>query len=250
MTLSELFWNASLTELKKGYLEQEECYLCLLCGHTVEKGVVYPHKGVFYEAAKYMGVHIAEAHRSVFSHLVNLDKKLTGLTEHQNMLLQLFYEGKSDVQVQTAMNIGSQSTIRNHRFVLKEKERQAKVFLTLMELLKEKDAHAPEFLNIHQNARMIDDRYNITREEQTKILTKYFPDGSKGRLTTFALQEKHRLVILHEIAKGFESGRMYHEKEVNEILKNVYDDYVILRRYLIEYGFLDRVADGSRYWLK
>jgi hypothetical protein len=30
----------------------------------------------------------------------------------------------------------------------------------------------------------------------------------------------------------------------------VYDDYVTVRRYLIEYGFLDRKDDGSQYWLK
>ncbi|HSR04836.1 MAG TPA: DUF2087 domain-containing protein [Proteiniclasticum sp.] len=27
----------------------------------------------------------------------------------------------------------------------------------------------------------------------------------------------------------------------------IYDDHVLLRRYLIEYGFLDRTPDGSIY---
>ncbi|WP_397536936.1 DUF2087 domain-containing protein [Rummeliibacillus pycnus] len=36
---------------------------------------------------------------------------------------------------------------------------------------------------------------------------------------------------------------------INEILTAVYRDYVILRNYLIEYGFIDRKADGSQYWL-
>ena len=40
------------------------------------------------------------------------------------------------------------------------------------------------------------------------------------------------------------------EKEVNEILKTVYTDYVMLRRYLIELGYMDRNKDGSTYWLK
>jgi hypothetical protein len=43
---------------------------------------------------------------------------------------------------------------------------------------------------------------------------------------------------------------MYAEKEINEILKAIYEDYVMLRRYLIEYGFIDRKSDGSEYWLK
>jgi hypothetical protein len=37
---------------------------------------------------------------------------------------------------------------------------------------------------------------------------------------------------------------------VNEILKNAYEDYATLRRYLIEYDFMDRKADGSQYRLK
>jgi hypothetical protein len=250
LDISELFWNASLEELKNGYIEQEDCYICLLCGMKVEKGIVYPKEGIFYEAARYIRIHIAETHQSVFEYLINLDKKLTGLTEHQNALLKLFYQGKSDVEVQKDMDIGSASTIRNHRFVLKEKERQAKVFLTMMELLKEKDKHAPSFLNVHKNARMVDERYNVTADEKEQVLKKYFPEGTDGPLKTFSLKEKHKLVVLQEIVKRFQSGRTYSEQEVKQILKPVYDDYVTVRRYLIEYGFLDRKPDGSQYWRK
>jgi len=250
MDVSELFWNASLEELQNGYIVKEDFYICLLCGTKSEKGIVYPKEGIFYDAERYIRIHITEAHQSVFAYLVNLDKRLTGLTDHQNALLQLFYQGKSDSEIQKDMDIGSASTIRNHRFSLKEKERQAKVFLTMMELLKDKDKHTPSFLKVHKTARMVDDRYNVTEDEKEKILKKYFPEGTDGPLKTFALKEKHKLVVLGEIAKRFQTDRIYHEKEVNVILKNIYDDYVILRRYLIEYGFLDRKPDGSQYWLK
>jgi len=50
--------------------------------------------------------------------------------------------------------------------------------------------------------------------------------------------------------KKFDSSEKYTEKEVNQILESVYPDFVTLRRYLIEYGFLDRTADGSKYWVK
>ena len=86
-----------------------------------------------------MQEHIKEIHISVFDYLVNLNKKFTGLTTQQKKLLNLFYQGKSDKEVQKEAEVGSTSTIRNHRFLLKEKERQAKVFLSMMELLKEKD---------------------------------------------------------------------------------------------------------------
>ena len=250
MGLSETFWSASIEELKQGYIEEDRHYLCLLCGKTTEKGIVYQAKDVFYEAERYMSLNIETEHESVFDYMINLDKKLTGLTDHQNRLLRLFYEGKSDAEVQKDMGIGSASTIRNHRFVLKEKERQAKLFLTLMELLKEKDNHKPAFIDIHKTARMVDDRYNLTKEENDEILEKFFPEGTDGQLKSFPPKEKQRLVILRALTNRFKSEKIYEEKEVNQILNNAYDDYVLLRRYLIEYGLLDRKTDGSEYWLK
>lgn len=250
MSISELFWNASLDELKQGYIRESDYLVCILCGRKIELGIVYPEEGIYYEAEKYMCKHIQAAHDSVFDYLIGLDKKLTGLTEHQNSLLHLFHQGKSDSDIQKEMGIGSASTIRNHRFVLKEKERQSKVFLVMMELLKEKDQHAPTFVNIHKTATMVDDRYNITQDEVAKVLKKYFPDGTDGPLTTFTLKEKHKLVVLREITKRFSRDKKYTEKEVNEVLLPVFHDYVTLRRYLIEYGFLDRKPDGSQYWLK
>ncbi|WP_366923644.1 DUF2087 domain-containing protein [Metallumcola ferriviriculae] len=250
MNVSELFWNASLEELKSGYVRQDNHFVCLLCGKDFEKGIIYSDQGVLYEAERYVRVHIQREHQSVFDYLIKLNKKFTGMTEHQNNLLQLFYQGKSDAEVQKEMGIGSASTIRNHRFALKEKERQSKVFLVLMELLKEQDKHAPTFINPRKTARMLDDRYNVTQEESEKILKKYFPEGTAGRLEIFPAKEKHKLVLLGEIVKRFERGRSYDEKEVNRILKTAFDDHVTLRRYLVEYGFLDRKPDGSQYWLK
>jgi len=248
--VSERFWNASLEELKSGCYEEGEHYICLLCGQRFEKGVIYSNAGVLYEAGRYVRIHIEQTHHSVFDYLIRLDKKLTGLTDHQNSLLRLFYQGKSDAEVQRETGIGSASTIRNHRFALKERERQSKVFMAMMELLKEKDRHAPAFVQIHKTATMVDDRYNVTDEENEAILKKYFPEGADGPLLKFPLKQKLKLVVLREIAKRFNSGRLYDEKEINLQLKAVYDDYVTLRRYLIDYGFLDRKPDGSQYWLK
>lgn len=249
MELSDLFWNASLDELKRGYIQKKETYICLLCGEGYEKGIVYPHEGLFYEAERYMGLHIEQSHGSVFEYLIGLDKKLTGITDHQNNLLRLFYQGKSDTEVQKELGIGSASTIRHHRFTLKEKERQARTFLAMMELLKEKDQHAPAFIPVHKTATMVDDRYNITQDEQRKIVEKFFPEGPTGPLTKFPLKQKEKLIVLREIIKHIESERVYTEKELNEILQVIYGDYVMIRRYLIEYGLLDRKPDGSEYWV-
>ncbi|MDK8640131.1 DUF2087 domain-containing protein [Niallia taxi] len=246
----DIFSNASLEELKKGYKEETDAFVCLLCGEVIEKGIIYPYQEMLYEAERYMKLHIERNHQSVFAYLIGLDKKITGLTEHQSNLLGLFYQGKSDVEVQKELEIGSASTIRHHRFVLKEKERQAKTFLALMELLKEKDNHAPSFIPVHKTAKMVDDRYNITEEEQEKTVRKYFEDQQEARLKKFPLKEKQRLIILREIIKHIDNDKTYSEKALNDILKPIYEDYVLIRRLLIEYGFIDRKDDGSEYWVK
>ncbi len=143
MTIPDLFWESSLQEIKSGYAEDQDHYICLLCGRKVEKGIIYPEDGVLYDASRYIRIHIDQAHGSVFDALIRLGKKATGLSEHQSQLLQLFYQGMSDAEVQEATGIGSASTIRNHRFLLREKERQAKVFLAMMELLHEQDRSTP-----------------------------------------------------------------------------------------------------------
>lgn len=250
MNQSEQFWNASIDELKRGYTQDQQYFICLLCGEKIEKGLIYPAEGRFYEAERFMQQHIDMVHQSVFDHLIQLDKRETGLSEHQNRLLHLFYQGLNDAQVQKEMGIGSASTIRNHRFALKEKERQAKIYLVLMELLKEKDKHATRYVNVHKTATMVDDRYDVNKTETDRIVKNYFPEGIDGPLKTFSMKEKNKLVVLHVIARRFQEGRIYDEKEINQILKGVYSDFVTLRRYLIEYGFLDRALDGSRYWLK
>lgn len=249
MEVSETFWNASLEELKRGYIQERDTFICLLCGEKVENGVIYPYENIFYDAERFMRIHIESVHTSVFDYLTSMDKKLTGLTDHQKSLLRLFYQGKADTDIQKELGIGSPSTIRHHRFALKEKERQAKTFLAMMELLKEKDEYAPAFISVHKTAKMVDDRYNITEEEQEKIIKKFFLEGTH-HLIKFPPKEKQRLVVLREIAKHLDAEEIYHESELNQLLKDIYDDYVLIRRYLIEYGFIDRKPDGSAYWLK
>lgn len=250
--LSDIFWNASVEEIKRGYVYKKESeeFICLICGSSFIKGVVYPDEDAFYEAEKYCKLHIVKEHCSMFEYLINLDKKYTGLTDHQKNLLSFFYKGYSDAEIIKELEGGSTSTIRNHRFTLREKEKQAKVFLSIMELLNEKSAKKQSFISVHRTATMVDERYAITEEENEKILGKYFNKGLEGPLSTFPIKEKRKIAILKHIAKRFELNRKYTEKEVNEILKEIYPDYVTIRRYLIEYGFMDRKNDGSLYWVK
>lgn len=254
MNVNEQFWSATVEELKRGYVEKEQDYLCLLCGQTVEKGIIYPVDALLYDAGRFMRHHIETEHGSVFDHLSRLDKRLTGLSDHQTSLLRLFYQGKNDSEVQAEMGIGSASTIRNHRFALKEKERQAKVFLVMMELLREPDKQtsfsASSGVKSSKASKELPDSSAAMEEKEAAVLaSKYFPEGTDGPLASFPRKHKHRLFVLRQIAERFDPERFYNEKEVNAILEAIYADHVTLRRYLIDYALLDRKPDGSQYWV-
>ena len=97
---------------------------------------------------------------------------------------------------------------------------------------------------------MVDDRYVITERERDKILNAEFESLEPLRLKRFPGKEKKKIVILRRIAEEFDHGRKYDELQMNEIIKEIFDDYAVIRRYLIEYGFMDRTRDGKEYWLK
>lgn len=249
--MNELFWTASETERDAGYRMVEGHYQCLLCDHSIEAGYIFPKGDLFITAEKAMGFHIEEVHGGVLNYLTNLDKKMTGLSDHQSKIIQLFYQGMSDQEVQKTLKIGSISTVRNHRYALKEKEKQAKTMSTVMSLLARVGDDKKQMVQPHKTATMVDDRYKTTVDEQEKALETYFPEGPDGQLTTFYVKEKNKLVILSAIIKKFEEVRRYTEKEVDTILKKIYpEDHVMIRRYLIQYGFMDREKDCSIYWVK
>jgi hypothetical protein len=103
---------------------------------------------------------------------------------------------------------------------------------------------------IHDGAKMVDDRYIITVEEREKVLETAFSSLIPLKLKLFPAREKKKIVTLQKIMEQFQKGRIYPEKEVNGILKDIYEDYPTLRRYLIEYGFMERSRDCHDYWVK
>jgi hypothetical protein len=107
-----------------------------------------------------------------------------------------------------------------------------------------------ELIDIHNGAKMLDDRYLITNEEENKIIASAFESLKPLKLKLFSSKEKKKIVILRKIASQFEKGRKYSEKEVNAILKDIFEDFATIRRYLIEYGFMERTNDCREYWLK
>jgi hypothetical protein len=81
------------------------------------------------------------------------------------------------------------------------------------------------------------------RPEDRVVIERFMPNG---RLEQMPAKRGRRLVVLDQVARMFEPGHRYPEREVNDVLRTVWPDYAALRRYLVDEGFLDR-ADGV-YW--
>lgn len=246
-----LFFSATPADLARGWLQDPvtATCTCLICFQGFEEGRIYELDGSLYEARRATEEHVHRTHGDPVHWLIGLDKRLTGLSDTQKILLSCLLAGKDDKTTARDMGI-TPSTVRNHRFQLREREKQARVFLALMSLLEGMPKGGHSLVDSHRNATMVDERYAITQEEQDTFLAKYFPEGTDGPLHDFPSKEKRKLVILMQLARRFEPGRRYTEPEVNLVLKAAWHDYVTLRRYLIEYGFMDRERDGSAYWVK
>lgn len=182
-----------------------------------------------------------------------MNSAFNGISEVQKDVVTLMAMGIADKDIAKKLGV-SPSTIRNHRYKLREKEKQSRVFIALMELLSE---NTSKNINIMDNttlcdapksATTVDDRFNISEKEKEKILKSYMDEN--GAIKTYPTKEKRKIIVLEAITKNFVKDRKYTEKEVNKILKRLYEDYTTLRRALIEYGFLDRTKNGSCYWVK
>ena len=69
----------------------------------------------------------------------------------------------------------------------------------------------------------------------------------QGRLVQFPSQYKKQQVVLEYIAKEFEPGKKYSEREVNQILLDFNEDVASLRRGIIDMKIMER--EKGVYWL-
>lgn len=67
-----------------------------------------------------------------------------------------------------------------------------------------------------------------------------------GRLVSMPAARSKRRVVLDHIARVFEPGVRYPERDVDTVLRAFYPDYAALRRYLVDEDFLAREA--GIYW--
>lgn len=253
---ANIFWNTTIGELKQGYKTGDDIYTCLICGEAFQQGIIYNINNTLYDAQKAVETHIATTHPNIFKFYLGFGRVYTGLSEGHTELAKLFYKGHTDKEIVEITGANSISTIRNQRFAIREKYKQAKILVTLVELMEEKiqqqkqerkTSNSEKLIDFHPGATCIDERYAITQKEKDDVLARYFNKNGQLIIKIFPAKEKKKIIIMQKIMENFRPGRNYTEKEVNEILQAFYEDFVTIRRYLIQYGFLARDKNGTNY---
>ncbi len=250
--------SMTLDEIKNGYTfdSQSGKYICNICSKEFEKGEIFKIDDRYFDAEKMTKIHIQRQHGDILRLIMSCDKKYTGITENQKELLSMIHSGMTDSEIAKKMSVAP-ATIRHQRFTFREKAKQAKLYLAIYELAfqgAEKNKNLPEskdeIIDVHSGAKMVDYRYFTTKSEEEQVLSSMFSSLEPLRLATFPAKEKKKIVILRKIAEQFEKDNKYSEKELNTILKGIYEDFATIRRYLIEYGFMERTNDCKYYWIK
>ena len=81
-------------------------------------------------------------------------------------------------------------------------------------------------------------------EYRQRVIDSFF---EYGKLKSIPAQRKKERIILEEIAKAFEVGRVYTEREINIIIADFHDDFCTIRRDMIAEKIM--VRENGKYWL-
>ena len=80
-----------------------------------------------------------------------------------------------------------------------------------------------------------------------EIKEKYFKEN---KLITVPKKEKNKIEMLKIILEIISKKRIkFTEKELNEEIKEIYSDYALIRRYLLDYKMISRDSYGKEYVL-
>ena len=86
----------------------------------------------------------------------------------------------------------------------------------------------------------IDEQQKRENEYRHKVIDSFF---KYGKLISIPVQRKKKLICYEVIAERFVPGRVYKEKELNEIISSYHEDYCTIRRDMISEGILSRNGD-------
>lgn len=235
-------------DLTRGFSPVGDQLHCLFCDARFDTGLVFPDGEVFRLPDKAAEHHVRTAHAGPFSALLALGRSGHGLTETQATVVRLAALGRTDREIAQALGGRSVSTVRNHRFQLRRRHREARILVALMDALEAGVPDEQQFVDFHAEMPTTDERTAITVAEDRKLAAKYFSSLEPLRLERIPKKEKHKLVVLRRVVEQLSAQARYAERELNALLEPIHADYAALRRYLVDYRFLARLPDGSAYW--
>ncbi|MFF8838882.1 DUF2087 domain-containing protein [Streptomyces sp. NPDC015130] len=99
---------------------------------------------------------------------------------------------------------------------------------------------------------ILDDTFRLAVREEVRVTGRGGGDGAgayfrKGRLTSIPGNAQVRKRVLTVVADSFDKGVVYPESKVNAICGGWLDDWVTLRRALVDEGLLVRDDSAARY---
>lgn len=130
----------TVEDLMKGYV-YDDChrvYTCIFCGEIYEEDLIYKYNEQLCTAKKAVEAHILEEHQSPFDFLLSLGKRHTGLTERQEEIFKILYDERDNQVIAEQMET-TPATVRSYRFKIREKLRQAKVYMAITYLIEQEN---------------------------------------------------------------------------------------------------------------
>lgn len=73
----------------------------------------------------------------------------------------------------------------------------------------------------------------------------FFKECVKNQV--FPRNDAEKQVLLSRIMQDFEEGKTYSEEEINKIIKKYFEDFALIRRELVNFGYMQRSPGGVKY---
>jgi hypothetical protein len=99
---------------------------------------------------------------------------------------------------------------------------------------------------------LLDDTFRLAIQAEVRVAGRAGGDGAgayfrRGRLTAIPGNREVRRRVLEVVRDSFEPGASYPEAKVNAVCGEWFDDWVTLRRALVDEGLLRRNESGASY---
>ncbi len=213
-------WRNRLTDadsdtIGQGYTAALDCLFC--DHHATDAGAAQAH--------------LEADHTSVLTALLALDTSFTGLTDKQKSLIHLWQGGARDAVIAAQTGV-STSTLRNQRFALREREREARLLLAILSLSGLSALPRAQAESAGAVGDGVDHFYK------------------NGVLTGMPAKESKRIAVMRRFAALFVPGRTYTTAEVRDLVVPIWPDHATVRRWLVDHRWLHRTPDGCAYWVE